>query len=694
MIFALSALFADLLVTAAQINDAFEHGRTNDTFALTCTLTKAPVPGIIFTAIDETAGTTLYVTEYRIKDRVRLKIGDRIRVKGHIASHGSGGLVAYCSSLEKIGEGPEPKIFDIMPNELHSGRFDGQRVRLHGEVRECFRDEIDPSCLYFSVNSCGDTFYAILTHHPEDFNRLKTFEGAEIEITGVCMAYDTGTRRITGRTVQFMDESAIRTMRPAAKDPFAVKALEGWMFLNPAELAAMGRRKLRGRVLAVLGNGKTLVSTGHQAYHLVSFKTEPPQTGEFIEAAGYPETDLYRVNLSNAVWRPTEPLPFQEKPPKALDIGELLSDSKGNSRINTCEYGNLVRFTGEIMDMPTTGSGQSTLTLKCGSFTVPVDISACREALERLTVGCAVDIVGIYVINTENWSPCSPFPHSTGIIIAVREAKDITVLSRPSWWTPQRLLVVVGVLLLVLVAIFIWNRILQRIIDRKSRQLLKEQVGQIKATLRVDERTHLAVELHDTLSQNLSGVACQIAATKGTLPDSASETARYLATAERMLLSCRTELRRCLWDLRGDTLEETNFTEAIRKTLAPVAIGVETIVRFNVSRSRLSDTTAHAVLCIIRELVANAIRHGKAKTIRVAGEFHEGVLSFSVRDDGCGFDPSNCNGPAEGHFGLEGIRERIKHQDGTFTITSEGGKGTRAEVTLASILPNDGETKT
>ena len=207
----------------------------------------------------------------------------------------------------------------------------------------------------------------------------------------------------------------------------------------------------------------------------------------------------------------------------------------------------------------------------------------------------------------------------------------------------------------------------------------------------MDERTHLAVELHDTLSQNLSGVACQIAATKGTLPDGADETARYLETAERMLLSCRTELRRCLWDLRGDTLEETDFTEAIRKTLAPVAIGVETIIRFNVPRSRLSDTTAHAVLCIIRELVANAIRHGKAKTIRVAGEFHEGALSFSVRDDGRGFDPERCEGPTEGHFGLEGIHERIKHLGGTFAITSEIGKGTRAEVTLTTIQPKDGK---
>lgn len=146
--------------------------------------------------------------------------------------------------------------------------------------------------------------------------------------------------------------------------------------------------------------------------------------------------------------------------------------------------------------------------------------------------------------------------------------------------------------------------------------------------------------------------------------------------------------------MRVDTLEEANFTEAIRTTLAPVAIGVETIIRFNVPRSRLSDTTAHAILCIIRELVANAIRHGKAKTVRIAGEYHDGILSFSVRDNGRGFDPETCDGPTEGHFGLEGIRERIKHLDGTFSLASEVGKGTRAEVTLTSILPKDEESIT
>ena len=95
----------------------------------------------------------------------------------------------------------------------------------------------------------------------------------------------------------------------------------------------------------------------------------------------------------------------------------------------------------------------------------------------------------------------------------------------------------------------------------------------------------------------------------------------------------------------------------------------------------MTDTTTHAVLCIIRELVANAIRHGSAKHIRVAGATDGGRLLISVADDGCGFDPKNHPGPRDGHFGLSGIQERLASMNSFFKITSERGN-TRAAVDI------------
>jgi signal transduction histidine kinase len=141
-------------------------------------------------------------------------------------------------------------------------------------------------------------------------------------------------------------------------------------------------------------------------------------------------------------------------------------------------------------------------------------------------------------------------------------------------------------------------------------------------------------------------------------------------------------LRNCLWDLRNLSLDERNLETAIRKTLAPHTRDTQIEVSFDVPRTRLSDNTAHAILRIIRELVLNAVRHGRASVIRIVGGIDGEFLRFSVIDNGCGFDPDNCSGIMQGHFGLEGIRERAGLLSGALTIESSPGKGTAATVTI------------
>ncbi|MBQ2631109.1 MAG: ATP-binding protein, partial [Kiritimatiellae bacterium] len=152
--------------------------------------------------------------------------------------------------------------------------------------------------------------------------------------------------------------------------------------------------------------------------------------------------------------------------------------------------------------------------------------------------------------------------------------------------------------------------------------------------------------------------------------------------AERMLLSCRTELKRCLWDLRNDALDVRNMSDAIQKALAPVKGNAILSVRFNVIRSNLDESTFHAVIRIVRELVSNAIQHGRASHVCVAGDLAGDALSFSVKDDGTGFDVATAPGPADGHFGLAGVSERVKRHNGRVQVESSPGKGTKINVKL------------
>lgn len=121
---------------------------------------------------------------------------------------------------------------------------------------------------------------------------------------------------------------------------------------------------------------------------------------------------------------------------------------------------------------------------------------------------------------------------------------------------------------------------------------------------------------------------------------------------------------------------------AVQTALQPHIGDVRLAVRFSVPRLNLTDNTAHAILRIIRELAMNAIRHGKATTLRIAGSIEDRKLLFSVADNGCGFDPESTPGVRDGHFGLTGIRERIRHMNGTIRIKSSAEHGTKVSISI------------
>ena len=117
-------------------------------------------------------------------------------------------------------------------------------------------------------------------------------------------------------------------------------------------------------------------------------------------------------------------------------------------------------------------------------------------------------------------------------------------------------------------------------------------------------------------------------------------------------------------------------------TVAPCVGDAEVSIRFPVRRPQISDMTAHAVMNIIRELSVNAVRHGSARHIWIAGEHKDNLIRFSVRDDGSGFIPENRPGPMQGHFGLQGVKERVTKLGGSLTIKSSPGEGTKIIVEI------------
>ena len=151
---------------------------------------------------------------------------------------------------------------------------------------------------------------------------------------------------------------------------------------------------------------------------------------------------------------------------------------------------------------------------------------------------------------------------------------------------------------------------------------------------------------------------------------------RHVETAGASLRSCLRGLRNTLWDLRSQALESRDLATAIRRTLLPHIKGVELSAEVDVPLRRLTEQETHDVLCIVRELALNGIIHGKATSIKIAGELSGNVLRLTVSDNGSGFDPSSAPGSADGHFGIQGIRDRLANHSGSISYATADSGGT------------------
>ena len=656
-------------------------------FTLVATLTsQANTNDISFNVMDGTGFASILAWEPRDTPLVR---GDRVCLSGFVKRNEDGLSYPTAGKVTLIAHGPAPEPIDASADDIYAGRLTYAPVRVSGIVADAFRDETDPNFTFLALRSGERTLYLPSVHMTDD--DLARLIDATVSVVGYCSSYrGLGPRARIGYEVYYDGPSSIAVLRPAPADPFAVPELAGDVHAvwSPRTSGPL-RRRTGGEVVAVWQETKLLVRTRGGDLSTVELARPPaPPCGSFIEAAGLPETDFYHLNLSRAVCREARPFTVSNPPPETVTAAYMMTDDRGRRKFRVGLHGRTVRLTGTVSALPGGGSRDGVLHLLSGDRLVSVDASAVPAALDRLAVGGTAEVTGVCVMETENWRPQAPFPHIVRASVVVRSADDIRVLARPPWWTPGRGLAVIGSLLVALVAILVWNRILRRLVERRGRQLFREQIARASSDLRIGERTRLAVELHDSLAQNLTGIALEVEAAKdynGTVPE---EMRGHLDFASRALRSCREELRNCMWDLRSSTLEEKDMGEAIRKALLPHVTGTDLRIRFHVPRAKFSDMTTQALVKAIRELTLNAIRHGGAATVRIAGELDEDGLMCSVRDDGAGFDPDDCPGLLQGHFGLQGVKERIEQLGGTFSIASRPGHGAKAIITLPPRAAN------
>lgn len=616
--------------------------------------------------------------------------GDLVHVQGSmraiapasqrdLQTHGE----ACITNLTIVGKAPWPQTTaatarDLDPHGPH--RF----VQVRGTVGAILRDATNAEWNWIILRTESGTVRAAVTEHDYPYASLKPLVDAEVRLKGITHEF-TAWRSFLGQHVILFGADGIDTLRPAP-DPFAATELES----EPA----IHRQIVRGTVVG-LSSSHVFIRDSKERFLVLTPQEGQtlPSVGSRITASGFATLASMGYEMTEAVIR-TDGLPDGTALPNAetIDSERMFSTACGKEVADAALYGRLIRLRGTVANSRDSIQTDGHVILECGSRTITVDVRHLTDVLDDIpSRGYEIDVSGICLSDFKFDATNLAFPQFRGFLLVPRTSDDIAIRSHPPWWTPLRLLCVIVILAVFIVAILVWNRALKVLSERRGRELYREQLTSAKADLKVEERTRLAIELHDSISQTLTGVALQIDAAAKTGHANSSDAGRFLETARAMLASCRQELRCCIWDLKSRTFDEKDMAEAVQRTLAPHIGNAELQIRFNVPRKMLSESAAHDTLRIIRELAVNALRHGKARHLRIAGEYKDGYVRFSVRDDGTGFDSATVPGPTDGHFGLQGIRERIKDRNGQLKINSAVGKGTKITVTLMAGGKDDDE---
>lgn len=214
--------------------------------------------------------------------------------------------------------------------------------------------------------------------------------------------------------------------------------------------------------------------------------------------------------------------------------------------------------------------------------------------------------------------------------------------------------------------------------------LLWERLREAAAS---EERLRIARDLHDNFLQTLAAIKLHLERCKILVQKDSDRAVEGIDRIHEIATRGLAEVRSYLSELRLMGPEPSRFREAIARCTADAAAkgGFETEVDVQTPEEAMAPNVALAAFQILRELLNNAASHSQAKHVKVTVASDSGKLLLEVRDDGVGFDVARVRAAkaSEGHLGLVGVEERARQSEGTFTLHSEPGKGTRATASLS-----------
>lgn len=581
-------------------------------------------------------------------------IGDDLTVEGNVAG-GFYGPYVIVDRITKHGSKPPPRPLNFRPDFVQTGLGDNRWIEIEGLLVDVKFEEEKRRGSGLLVTGQSDLVIRF-RNASEDFDivRVEKAVGSWVRLRGSGAPLFNDQRQRIGSDIICSRHQFVEVIEKTEEsEPVPLDEIGRWDSSRKRQALV----ETSGTVTLVEGPSTFVIQSGPYGARINALSPVNVVVGDRVNLTGLAETEGYFVGLRYA------------KVSMADGPGDRIARIPDPEPLSREHAFQLVALTGKLIE-----KGRNLINLQVNEALVPVNLPANISA-GLPPEGSELSIRGVKLVDADERGEVR------SVLIAVRDSTDIEVLAVPSWWTPARYWMAILILAAGVLLFLTWLLALNRRV-KKQTALIKEQ---IKSNATLEERNRIARELHDTLSQGFSGVGYQLASVSNHLTGDPDRAREKLAAARQMVEHSLAEARESLIGLRvpvgAEALDFPNATLAAAKVRCE-----EAEVAFESERDTwqggldLPPETAYACHRIVLEAVTNALRHSGAARIRVSFAAAAGRARITVADDGRGFSTS-ARAP-EGHFGLQGMRERAQQLGAALAVRSAPGEGTAVELSL------------
>jgi signal transduction histidine kinase len=633
--------------------------------------------------------------------------GDLVTVTG-VSHPGAFAPIISEPHWQKIGTAPLPEAKQVLIENLVSGIEDGLRVEISGVVRAATLDD----SLLNVVLAVGGYRLQVRVRPPKDVTP-ESLLAARVRVRGTTAThYNAALRHLTSVAVYVTTPEDFIVLEPGVANPFVQEVVP---LNNVAQYRRGSGSAKRVHVLGTVTHQRIgediFLQDGSGGIRIQSAQLEAFTPGDQVEAAGFLEYEGYLPLLRDATLRRTGPRGVPV-PPRSVPAQEIRSG---------LHHADLITMRGKIVDravLPVsrqTFSGVNTTWLVQGDglgFTVEREERDQNAALAAIPIGSVVAVDGVCLCEIDADGKFKTLK------LLLTSPAGLRVLVKPSWLTPERLLLGLGLLSVVLVAVAVWSLTVskknaalsfmirelekaqhglqeahdtleQKVIERSAQlqtEMTARRTAEVQFRAVLTERTRLARDLHDTLEQTLTGIGFQLDAVAKLFVRNPEGSSQHLQLARNWLRQSQVGLRRSIWDLRSRELEQFDLASALRRSAEQLVDGTEIQLEFMTDGEKrsLPEVVEENVLRIGQEALTNVAKHAHATRVKIMLEFGACTLRLVVEDNGVGFEHGQTPVPGDNHFGLLGMSERAKRLAGHIIFESRRGRGTSivAEIPL------------